>query len=374
LTWRAPVRDIAATQKVGQAIGDMVGCEMALVTSGCAGAMTLASAAAMAGDDPHKIIQLPDTTGMPCEILIQSNQRYHYDRAWEFAGAKLVEYEPTAEALEKAITHRTVACVSRPEKFFPGSLSIETMSEIAHAHGLYVMVDGAGETYPLDDLTDCIKRGADVQCVAAKYISSSQSSGLALGSADFINKMFLQTFVGFERSNEEFGAGIGEENTFSGDSTWYVRGIGRPQKVDRQEIMGVYMAVKIWMETDHEARIETFRKRSQTIVDGLVGVPGVVSASVDPNTTQHDPHGANIEVDPDIVSVLDLVKTLKANEEAPLWTRPSGPNTLRVAIFGLLEGEENLVVELIKESLTVAVEAPATVEAVGTAGVAAARL
>jgi hypothetical protein len=48
---------------VGKAIGNLVGCEMALVTSGCAGAMTLASAAAMAGDDPHKIIQLPDTTG-----------------------------------------------------------------------------------------------------------------------------------------------------------------------------------------------------------------------------------------------------------------------------------------------------------------------
>jgi hypothetical protein len=26
-------------------------------------------------------------TGIPSEILIQSNQRYHYDRAWEFAGA-----------------------------------------------------------------------------------------------------------------------------------------------------------------------------------------------------------------------------------------------------------------------------------------------
>ena len=353
-----------AAQKVGKAIGDLVGCEMALVTSGCAGAMTLASAAAMAGDDPRKIIQLPDTTGLRCEILIQSNQRYHYDRAWEFAGAKLVEYEPTAEALKKAINHRTVACVTRPEKFFPGSLSIETMSEIAHAHGLYVMVDGAGETYPLSDLTDCIKRGADVQCVAAKYISSSQSAGMALGSADFINKMFLQTFVGFERSNEEFGAGIGEENSFMGDSTWYVRGIGRPQKVDRQEIMGVYMAVKIWMEMDHAARIEGFRKRSKTIADGLAGVPGVARTTIDPNTTQHDPHGANIEVDPNVISVQDLIKQLKQNEECPLWTRPSGPNTLRVAIFGLLEGEENLVVDLIKQSLTVAAEASAAVEEV----------
>jgi D-glucosaminate-6-phosphate ammonia-lyase len=366
---------------VGKAVADLVGCEMALVTSGCAGAMTLASAAAMAGDDPHKIIQLPDTTGMPSEILIQSNQRYHYDRAWEFAGAKLVEYEPTVEGLKKAITHRAVACVSRPEKFFPGSLPIETIAEIAHAAGLYVMVDGAGETYPLEDMTDCIKRGADVQCIAAKYMSSSQSTGLALGSADFIHKMFLQTFVGYETSSgdrswgpDNFGAGIGEENVYGGDSTWFVRGIGRPHKVDRQEVMGAYMATKLWVETDHEARIEAFRAKSQKIADGLVGVPGVVSTSVDPNTDQHDPHGANIEIDPDMLPVLDLVKMLKANEDAPLWTRPSGPNTLRVAIFGLLEGEEDLVIDLIKQSLTVVAEAPATVEAVGAAGSTAARL
>jgi hypothetical protein len=31
------------------------------------------------------------------------------------------------------IASRAVACVTRPEKFFPGSLSIETISEIAHA-------------------------------------------------------------------------------------------------------------------------------------------------------------------------------------------------------------------------------------------------
>ena len=62
-------------KKVGVAIGDMIDNvngagaypTRALVTSGCAGAMTLASAAAMAGTDPAKIIQLPDTAGMPCD-------------------------------------------------------------------------------------------------------------------------------------------------------------------------------------------------------------------------------------------------------------------------------------------------------------------
>ena len=129
------------------------------------------------------------------------------------------------------------------------------------------------------------------------------------------------------------------------------------------------MAVKIWMEMDHTVRLEKFRSRSQAIADGLIGTPGVITATVDPNTDQHDPHGVNIEIDPDVISTLDLVKKLKEDEDSPFWTRPSGPNTLRVAIFGLLDGEDELVTQLIKAQVTVAaeVEAPA-VAAVGAAG------
>ena len=82
------------------------------------------------------------------------------------------------------------------------SLPISTIAEIAHAKGVYLMVDAAGETFPLEDLTRYIKEGADVQCVATKYIGASQSTGIALGSEEFIHKMFLQTFVGFETAND----------------------------------------------------------------------------------------------------------------------------------------------------------------------------
>ena len=48
----------------------------------------------------------------------------------------------------------------------------------------------------------------------------------------------------------------------------------------------------------------------------------------------------------------------------------SGENSIRVAIFGLLAGEDEIVAQLIKEAVTVAVEAPAVV-AEGAAGVSA---
>ncbi len=49
---------------VGNRIAELLHCELALVTSGCASALALATAACVAGKDPKHIRQLPDTTGI----------------------------------------------------------------------------------------------------------------------------------------------------------------------------------------------------------------------------------------------------------------------------------------------------------------------
>jgi len=79
-------------ERAGKAIADMVDVPAAYITSGAGSALALATAALMAGDDDKLIEQLPDTTGMKNEILIQTRQRYWYDRCLEVAGAKLVNF------------------------------------------------------------------------------------------------------------------------------------------------------------------------------------------------------------------------------------------------------------------------------------------
>ena len=97
----------------GAAIARMVDVPAAYITSGAGSALMLATAAAMAGDDDDKIQQLPNTTGMKDEILIQTRQRYWYDRCLELAGARLVmfgsEDRTTPEDLESAIGPNTAA-------------------------------------------------------------------------------------------------------------------------------------------------------------------------------------------------------------------------------------------------------------------------
>ena len=51
-------------EKAGDRIAELLECEAALVTAGCASALTLATAACVAGSSPDRIRRLPDTAGM----------------------------------------------------------------------------------------------------------------------------------------------------------------------------------------------------------------------------------------------------------------------------------------------------------------------
>ena len=189
-------------EKAGDFVADMIGVPAAYVTSGAGSALTLAAAAVMAGDDDELIQQLPNTSGMKNEILIQRRQRYWYDRCLEASGAKLVEFgtdEKTSRGdLEAAIGHKTAAVhfYMVEQNHDAKCLSLEETIEIAHEKEVPVLVDAAGQIYPIDNFGKYVKMGADFQCIAAKYMGASQSTGLALGTKEMVRKISKQSFVG----------------------------------------------------------------------------------------------------------------------------------------------------------------------------------
>src|SRR5262249_32820127 len=91
---------------VGKRIAELLHCEAALVTAGCASALSLATAAFVAGNDHGRVRRLPDTSGMKNEVLVQKTHRVGYDHAIRNAGVRLIEVE-TRDELEKALTGRT---------------------------------------------------------------------------------------------------------------------------------------------------------------------------------------------------------------------------------------------------------------------------
>jgi len=325
-------------ENAGKAIAHMLGVPAAYITSGAGSALTLATAAVMAGDDDAKIEQLPDTTGMKNEILIQTRQRYWYDRCLELAGAKLVDFgskeKTTPGDLEKAINTNTVAVHYLAVEQAPDheALSLEDTIKIAHAHDLPVLVDAAGQVYPLENLGKYVRMGADFQCIAAKYLGAPQSVGLALGTEDMIRKIGLQSFAAYEGRR--------------------VRGIGRPQKIDRQEMVGVVAAVRRWMTMNHEERLAEAERKSQAIVTRLQGVPGV-KVEIIQNIIGQQPFGVNLWVDPKVtgMTVHDVVAKLREGDP-PIWARVrEGEDFIAIHMFGLNEGEEHIVAERIAKLL-----------------------
>ncbi len=326
-------------EKAGHAIADMTGVPAAWVTSGAGSALTLAAAAVMAGDDDDRIQQLPDTTGMKNEFLIQRRQRYWYDRCLETSGAKLVEFGTddgtTREDLENAIGPNTAAVHFYAVEQEPDDkiLPLEDCIEIARANGVMVTVDAAGQIYPLENFGKYVRMGADFQCIAAKYMGAPQSTGLALGTEDMIRKLGYQSFVGYEGRR--------------------IRGIGRPHKVDRQEMIGAVAAVRRWFTMDHESRLADAEERSQTVLAPLVGIPGLKAEMMD-NIIGHQPFGVHIEVNPDVAgfTAQDLVDRLKAGDP-PIWARVrEGEQHIDIHVFGLYEGEDAIVGERIAAEFT----------------------
>jgi seryl-tRNA(Sec) selenium transferase len=109
----------------------------------------------------------------------------------------------------------------------PGSLSLRQVLDVAHGKGVPVVVDAAGQVYPLERFTSFTKLGADLVCFGAKYIGSVNSSGILCGKKDLVEAASMQGFIGFET--------VADHQAF-----------GRPMKLDRQEVVAVVVALQEW--------------------------------------------------------------------------------------------------------------------------------
>ncbi len=91
---------------VGERIAKLLGCESAMVTSGGAGSILLATAACVTGTDPEKIRRIPNLEGMKSEVIVPREHRNGFDHAARTVGVKLVEVE-TLDDLHRAIGPQT---------------------------------------------------------------------------------------------------------------------------------------------------------------------------------------------------------------------------------------------------------------------------
>jgi L-seryl-tRNA(Ser) seleniumtransferase len=239
----------------GAHIARLVGVEAAHVTSGSAGGLLLAAAACLAGEDPDRIARLPDTTGMPNEIVIQRCDRIDYDQALRMAGAVLAEVGSadacTPETIEAAIGPRTAALIYIVSPGLAGrGVGPERMAEIAHGHGLPLIVDAASTLPPVGHLRRWTDTGADLVILSGgKGIRGPQNTGLLVGRADLIRA----------------AAANGSPNS----------AVGRPCKVSKEAIIGLVAALELFLQEDHDAEWARHLDEARRILGAAGGIAGV---------------------------------------------------------------------------------------------------
>ncbi len=242
-------------RRVGAYIAEITGAEAGMVVGGAAAGMVVSLAACMTGSDVAAVRRLPDTTGLRDELVIQKMHRGPYSHMYGFTGARLVEVGNVMtcipEELQAALSERTAAAAFLFAPGTPrGGLTLPQVVEIAHARGVPVIVDAAMTVPPRDNLQRFIREGADLVVMSGgKIIRGPQASGLLYGRADLVEAARLNSSPN--------------------------HAIGRPSKVSKEEMVGLYAALRSYMDSDEAAMLREFHELVSIIVDDVGELDGL---------------------------------------------------------------------------------------------------
>ena len=255
-------------KRAGERIAQYTGAEAGLVVAGASTGLLVQAAACLAGSDPERIFQLPDTTGMKDEILIYEKHRFGFEICYRTAGAKLKEWGKgegsLSDQLADSIDENTAAVTYILGPWLSCELPLLEAVEIAHARDVPVIVDAAAMLPPADNLTRYIADGADlVTYSGGKGVRGPQSTGILAGRADLVEAARLNMSP--------------------------YASVGRACKVAKEEIAGLLAALDRFVSMDHEAEWATWRRWSETIVEAGRGVAGVRAVIEDRNPNRQGP-------------------------------------------------------------------------------------
>ncbi len=282
-------------EHAGALIATVTGAEAGYVTSGAAAALALGTAACVAGYDPDRIDRLPDTTGMPNEVVVQRGHRNAYDHAMRVAGVRFVEvgYQGFPGAgctygwqIEAAIGERTVA-ISHPVQHAPGTVPLPTVTQIAHLHNVPVIVDAAAALPPPENLRRFIAEGADLVAFSGgKAIGGPQATGILCGRADLIRSVALQHQDMDVHPRTWRYRSLIAEGVLPGPPH---HGLGRPMKVGKESIVGLLVALQRFLTHDHAADLQRYHRILGYLSGSVQNIPNVVASTV-PESAEGRPY------------------------------------------------------------------------------------
>ena len=315
--------------KVGERIAELLKCEAAMVTAGAASAITLGTAAILTGGDPKKAASIPtDLTGMKSEVILQKTHRVGYAHAIQNCGVKVIEVE-TKKELEAAINEKTAMMWFLNTGNPLGLVKDEEFISIAKKHNIPTFNDCAADVPPVENFWKYTQMGFDLVCFSGgKGIRGPQSAGLLLGKKELIQAA---------RKN-------GPPN---GDT------VGRGMKVNKEEILGMLVALEVFLGRDHQQEWAMWEKQIKHISETISAVAGVKNEIHVPPVANHIP-SLRVKWDPSKIKTTPEQVRVALRTGHPSIETMGDDASVDITTWMMIPGEERIVAKRLKEILLLA--------------------
>ena len=188
---------------------------------------------------------------MKNEVIVQKTHRVGYDHAIRNAGRQAHRGRHSAADGEAAISDKTAMMFFLNFADPRGKIHHEEFVEIAQSHNIPTLIDAAADVPPVENLWRYTKLGFDLVAFSGgKGLRGPQSSGLLLGRKDLIDAAKLN-------------------NCPNGDT------LCRTNKVNKEEIIGMLVALESYLKEDHAAVWKEWEDRCHRITEALKEFPDV---------------------------------------------------------------------------------------------------
>ena len=314
--------------KVGERLAKLCGTEAAMVTSGAAGAIALGAYACLTGEDNAKVRRLPDLTGMKTRVVIQKRHRNGYDHAVRSAGVRVIDVE-TKDQLAAAVNEDVAMMYylggSSHDWEWETPIPLGDCLEITKRAGVPLLVDAANMLPPWGNILKLAAQGVDlIACSGGKHIRGPQSSGILAGRKDLIRAAWL-------------------------NSSPHSDSQGRPMKVNREEMIGLLVAVERYAKLDFDA-IDRECARQADYLIGQFRKIGLAAERLPFDRTRRV-HRVKVTWDESKLGLTtrDVEKKLSDGDPRIVVLRAGGGHGLEFTVFMNDAGDEKIAARRMRE-------------------------
>ncbi len=312
-------------RRLSQAAAELTHNEAAYICGGASCGVYLSLLAAIAKKRGKKVRHLTREDFYRSEVILFRSHRNPYDIVLDQLGVKLVELaypnhslkDPLGDILA-AVTPDTAAVYYLESGWVaPGAPALSDVIRAARTAEIPVVLDAAAMLPPVENLWAYTAAGVDLAVFSGgKDLRGPQSSGLIVGSLSLIGILLEEGFP--------------------------THGYGRMFKVGREEMVGLYSALKQFLAADHEARKRDAEEQVALAQNMLGGHPLYDPLRSYPNEAGQPIPRVHVRLKGGAVSSGQILEFLAAGSP-PVIAADSGPDGFYLNPMTLTIAEMELI-------------------------------